>query len=129
MVSALSWSGSRCCTITKARPMPGLIAGSRPSSADRPPAEAPIPTTGTTMGTTGGPGVSSGRVPPLPLVLAIADYIPFLVVRGAGRCAEAVAHQFQDKLGVFLVFAGAPVEFLRDVVPGLGAFEGRQLAG
>jgi hypothetical protein len=55
-VSRLLWSGARCCTKTKA--IPGSTSGGIPeknaSKAARPPAEAPMPTTGKSgVGTVG----------------------------------------------------------------------------
>jgi len=45
-VSALSWSGSRCCTSTNPMPVFGGRAASNWVNASSPPAEAPMPTIG-----------------------------------------------------------------------------------
>src|SRR6267154_85946 len=47
--SALWWLGSRCCKNTRAMPVVSGKLASRVEKASRPPAEAPIPTTGKTL--------------------------------------------------------------------------------
>src|SRR5215469_6965021 len=50
----LSCVGSRCWTMTKAAPVSDLSNGSNASRAEMPPADAPIPTTGTLLGRASG---------------------------------------------------------------------------
>src|SRR6185503_2763341 len=123
--SALSKSGLRCWTTTKARPLSDWIAGSIFSSAPRPPADAPIPTTGTARWD----GPSACGVRSLGLDLRMTDHAFLLVVVVFCSSGKSVPHQFQDQSRVFLVAARAAFEMIGQRVPVRGALPLRHPAG
>src|SRR5262249_32868676 len=112
--------------MTKASPLSDWIAGSRVSRADRPPAEAPMPTTGTVVSLGGS---SFAPLPPSAFALAIAAQFPSKVARGSRRGGEAAPQQLAHQQSVFLVVARPLVEMIGEIVPVSGAFPLGHLAG
>src|SRR5258708_20572048 len=111
--------------MTKARPPSFLIAGRRLSRAVSPPAEAPMPTTGTAELRMG--------FPSLPWAWAFGLGIPACCFLFFGRAAchagEAAAHQFAHRQRVVLVVARPAVEMVGEMVPILGTLAVRHPAG
>src|SRR5438874_12562619 len=110
--------------MTKARPLSFRIAGSMLSRAVSPPAEAPMPTTGTVELPMGFPSLPSSSA----FDLGITTHRFLLFGRAASRAGKAAAHQLAHQQRVLLVFARPTVQVVGEVMPILGALAGRQLS-
>src|SRR5260370_34749998 len=110
--------------MTKARPAPLLMAGRKLSRAVSPPADAPIPTTGTVEVLAGFSSTPTSSA--FDLGIPAHHFLFFLC---AARAGQPAAHQLAHQQRIFLVVASPAFQMVGEMVPILGTLAVRHLAG